>query len=653
MNKLTLVEVAFRKTQDEFRTVKPGIWGFSLTNDYSSIFNSRFNPYLIGTEFNKMALTLKVYSVNNFGIFIDIITFKRVFNTSELYSIENSFMITDFFLEVHFSEFNSPNQYGINSVIEIGLVDGYSKVSWDADTDPEFNSQPYLQRLKSNLIISKKIDVEGRQIFPSGSVKIENGDRKYNRFTMDNEFLGNLVRILTWTGDDIDSIDYDDLNIEYQGNIISTSEGTDIGFNFIDSRKALDKKLSSRELDKTSYTDIGTEETILMPEVWGTCNSVPIICLNKDANKDIISTGFPGNRIDYEFLICDTSNYLVDEAGITEVFIEEIAASTEILTAMPTIIFDSTQNFAKITLSAELFETYTGSSKPTYSGMDKTSISLTGYEDGTLIEKGMDIIKYMLNNTYFYTYTDTYFDLTAWEAFATSVDNYKIGLFINAEITLWEIIEQISKSLKGRFIINSEEKFTWNNNDDKTTVLDIHTREITPLGGGISYDVTRNIGNVVSNFSIGYFKYWTSSKYAYYYNNENQSNALSKYGISNSKEFPTLISDETDAELYSAKILDDVSDDDQVISFRSNNFEHRLLNPGEWIMVQFDYIGVTGEIIDYLGWNKCQITEVTPNWADYTVKLTVNLYEVYGNYLQTNNGIDITNNDGESIVVIQ
>ncbi|NIU83351.1 MAG: hypothetical protein GWN64_07690, partial [Candidatus Thorarchaeota archaeon] len=567
---------------------------------------------------------------------------------------------------IHFED-HKPYWYFGEEEIEIGFAIGFYYTQ--ARVIPEWADAQYYGRLLSTDIMgTRKDDVYfTSQAFPSKNIKISNEDFKFTPFSAGIDAKkknGNLVRILYWIGADALTALYADFVVNYQGVIEIIEEGPVLGLNLRDIRSSLNKKTPDRYLDTSqlSYIKDPNKEYIL-PQIWGKVSRIPVLCLNENVNKDIdVLPPASDTATDYEFLIGDVSTHSLASDAIKTLYIADI----EINLTLPIVQVDSEQSIAKFTVPESYFrQTETDDSgtvtKVKWKLQDKVTIDIHGYLKGSafreadgnftttptdLIENGLSILREILRVSYNYSYTSTFFELTSWEAIETDTDKtYSIGLYLSKPIEVWKTVQEISKSMLGRFEWNSNLRFDFTSDDYEQLEANITKEEILPENA--TFNIKIDARRVLSTFRVGLDRKWAvsdkESSYEWLVDDSNKESALNEYSSTYQEDFLTLINNLTDASKYAVRILAIGGTSLDILTIKVP-WRYITLKAGQWISVQLDHIN---EIL--YGVVKAQIQEVNPSMADWSILLTIRITAYYP-YLTDEEGTLLTDEEGAYLI---
>lgn len=422
----------------------------------------------------------------------------------DLLSIEKSFYFDSDLqiLYVHFENNTSPRDY---DSITVGATKGYAKQSG------YYDGIYYEGRIKSipSIVIKKDSTYYGLLSYDKGAISLINEDGAFDNFTNEN-YYGQLVRILV-----SDSSDYATFVPVFTGYLDSFSimNGLTLQLVIRDIRKQLEKKVPYNIFTLTQYPNIDLEYVNKpIPLAYGSCSKVPCTPTDKRESQAV-----------YTFVVADTAKYPIQ--AITKVYINNTIAA-----------------FSGVDLTAGTFNIVSGY----LPGQDVTA-DIIGYN----ITNPLSIMEDLLSEYFLKPYGDIFFDIAEWSAVRDS-GLYSIGLFVSEFTSCTDIINNISQSIYGLFMIDSSGKFTYKIRDTaKTPVATIKHSNII-IGPNVIY----NSEEFISSCRIGYDKkYYNDKINSWYLNRDSEIQLVGDYRKSNQRDILTNLVTEADAITYSEKIM--------------------------------------------------------------------------------------------------
>lgn len=448
-----------------------------------------------------------ILKVNSLGS--DLGNFVQVESIEELRLLENTFYF-DIDTQILYVNFPLSNPDPANySFLALGATKGYANIAGT------YGNLYYEARIRNapSISISKDNQFFGIVTYDEGSITLNNTDGELDNFR-DEDFFGAYVRVLTST-----STSYEDFNIIYSGYLDSFSLSTrDLTIGMRDIRKLLEASVQ-KTLFSTSvypYLDTGLKDT-LIPIAFGKILDAPATPLDsRDAQPN------------YTFKLADTSLYPIQSIGQVRVDGVKVAHSSANISS------------ATFVLSSSV-----------YSPGKKVTCDFNGYvKNGVLIENPLEIIEEMCSLISI-PYNTFFFDTATWE----SVKNSGLpacNLLISSPTQAISIINSLSSSIFGLFLITPEGKFTYKIKDTSAPIKRVI--EVSQLLTPPALDYVSS--SYLSSVRVGYARRYSSS-YSYFKNNTRETTLRDKYRVSKEVDFPTQLTNLADAEAYSETILDE------------------------------------------------------------------------------------------------
>jgi hypothetical protein len=644
LEKILIAEVSDNKVWNDFFPFYANVWLVRTNNIYSDLADPDFELENIGLNSDLIVLSFQVHKEP----YARVDTIAEVIDTEKTFYFNND----DRTLLIHFEAHRTPYYYSATA-IEIGFSLGF--FTSPSAIDGEWNSVQYDPRLVNAPSLTDTLDdlFFSKQVMRGATIEINNNDLKYKNFNIGNGVKkknGNFVRTLIWTGADATTANYEDFEVTYQGIIERITEGRTIRIFLRDLRSSLTVKSPQRYLDTTTYTNIkDPDKEYLLPQLWGKCFDVPVLCLNANVND-------AGGTTDYQFLICDTINHTVATNSIQTVYINGKETSLT-----PTITFDSTQNFALFSIPAIAnFRVLDGTGGSTrFENMDKVTIDCHGYLKGSsfresdgsltsdptgLIENGLAVIREIIKNNYGFDYTSTFYDISTWKKFED--DAYKVGYYVSSQQTTQKQIEELASSQLGSFIWDSNLKFNFDNDDFVSYALEIPKHKLFPDDYFPEFD--QDSKKVLASLRVGLKRKWGQSgeeeRYEWLLDDSNVNNALIDYNSTKIKDFGTLINNATDAQSYATRALVFVGISQDTFSIQTG-WDAKDLKAGDWVKVQADH-----RTEDLIGWVKCQVQEVNPQIDIWMVNLKLRIFGYLSELVR--NDVGITHNQKQILIEV-
>ena len=574
---------------------------------------------------------------------------------------------------IHFPSHKPPDYYDKEDILfELAL--GFFTGNYDGQLI--IDGSPYDKRLQSIPQTTRKLDDElkGVQTFNSFSITLDNTDGRFDGWVNDPRELirpevsnqkklrGNLVRYLAQASEnESDITDYSKYKLLQQGTIDSLTDGTILTITCIDIRKSINEPVANNAVATGAYTDL--KDGTIKPWILGSKYGLTCKCLNKNANKEKdYTTDWPSNYDDYQYLLCDTDGHEIATDSIKEIYIDSIESDT----TLPTIQFDTTNDLAYFVLPVELFATEERNEDGDLSGVkialqDKVSVDVEGYIDpdgtftgtqGSLINRGMNQIRYVLNKIKGDKYSDLIYDTTTWSIYEDDTDyNFKTGMAFYKPTEGYKVIEQIAnQSLFGKFQINEERKYTWDSDDfeGQGIVSEFEKTKLVP-GWFVGSKVKKRYDNIIPFFWTQYQNRDDDVEQIQYYDDTFKDDAFDRYGITGGEDkiiFETYLSELSDVLKYNERVheITDIPDIQVAVSLADwatgTATEGQDLQAGDFIRVELNDTGDDNEL--GYGWAILKILSVSPltgglspSENDWTVNITGRIIKWDTEYLIT------------------
>jgi hypothetical protein len=444
----------------------------------------------------------QLLKVNSFQT--DLRQFIQVDSFEDLRSSEYLFYF-DIPTQILYVNFQN-TQPGDYQYLAIGATKGYSNI------EGYYGNLFYEGRIRSAPSISIKKDNQyyGIMTYDTGSIVLNNTDGAFDNFR-DEDIYGAVVKVLSST-----SVDYESFETIYSGYLDSFSLSTrDLNIVMRDTRKVLEEKVV-----KNIFTGVVNDkiEDKMIPLAWGKIKDAPAYSLNE------------GALANYTFKFVDTSQHLIK--SIDQVYVDSVKVT-----------------HSASSLSAGTFVL----SSSVYKPGQKVTVDFEGYEiDGTLIENPLQIIEELCSLINI-PYNNFYFDTTHWETVKNS-GLPACNLYVGESTSAIDLINQLSNSIFGLFLLTPDGKFTYKIKDvDAPTKSTITVSELlTPPSLNYSSD------SYVSTVNVGYSRRYSEKEtYNYFRNSTKELELKEKYRVSKTQYFPTQLTNRADAEVYSNKVLDE------------------------------------------------------------------------------------------------
>jgi len=424
-------------------------------------------------------------------------------------------------LYIRLPKFEPPDIYGIT----VGISAYVAQRHW---INEEGESQ-YDGDIKSLPNISRSIDplFFGKISFNSATVVLENLHGYYDDFASYDVF-GQEIRL--FFGDTEDN--YSDLTQVWTGYIddfvISESN---IEINASDPRRKLETPIPPNTYSSDDYANIDDrDENEPIALAYGYVKNVTPVCVDKGSYaKDTAG--------DFTFKLCDMTNHDAIYA-ITDVRYNGESLSGSV---------DADDLWWKTSSDSLTDATFViNKNADVELDFDKVKVDFSGYErsDGTLISKGLDVIRDLIETYSGTAYVNANFDVTTWDDLAG--DDRDVGLYVDDESTVLEAIEEITASIQMQFDVTGDGRYTARIFDDAkayTTIID----EDEILGEvSLSYNSDEFLSRVVVEHSGG-------KTYVY---DDLEETVNKRFKYKRPKTFETILTSSTDADAFAQRVME-------------------------------------------------------------------------------------------------
>jgi len=519
--KITLFEIDVPELHTFFLPEEAGIWMLKI-RDYRKGVSGSFKTGAFCFGNFKGAFTSQNLGWNDAAkivgsVMVDQEAYTEAASLADCRSTEKSFYYAgDTTLYIHFEDWNPPHVF---QRIELGIVNGFAtQDSWQADVF-------YEGRIKATPTITKSKDplYFGLIRYGGGTVELLNNDGHFDALIQNNIF-GQPCRI-KFGGDDLTYAQYYTV---FTGFVEDYKiDSTRFRVRITDERKKLARNLPVNAFDDTTYPDIKPRNVgKSIPMAYGEITNAPVICTNEEEST-------PAN---YAFKIVDTTYHSIKE--ITQVYVEGEEKT------------HSNESLANATFTLSTSD---------YSPGDTVTVDFKGYDDsvgkdgsGTLIDNPLDIIEDLFLNHLDITYGASEFNTSEWATAKAAV--YNVALWIKDRKSIIDLIENMSLSVFGNFIVQGDGLYTFRLTDNSAASSKTILRDEQLTEPSAEYDSTEFLSSVI----VKYDKDQDSGDYIEYPDTSRESDVHDNYKTYREKEFETLLKDAADAATLASAILDEM-----------------------------------------------------------------------------------------------
>lgn len=377
----------------------------------------------------------------------------------------------------------------------------------------------------------------GRAATDGGQIVLINTHGELDTLCEDHDYAGNSYRIyLGFQGSETFPTDFRKISSGVIEKIaISVKE---VKISVKNGLKRLKNSIPERYLDITTWTNLeDNNKGSAIPLIYGEVRNVPVICLNEKESAPI----------NWKFLICDTTFHNVKSTYVKPYRKEEKPVA---LTARA-IQYDTVNNIAYFEIPNASSEYEAGNEIYImgYNNGTATIEDFKGFSNsaGDLITNAIDVIKDLLVNYYSVIYNTFFFNTSHWD----SADAYDVGIVINEEKELNDIIVDIAKSSKVTWIVEDDGRFAARIFDETAGVDQSLFIEDLLDYFEIDYDQSKIISKVKIDYDRDYF----NKKFISEINESQEEIIFNKYETLNTYKSETYLTDITDVQGLASYIL--------------------------------------------------------------------------------------------------
>jgi hypothetical protein len=473
---------------------------------------------------------------------------------------------------IHFDGFDP---YYAFYLISIGSVMGFSDHAQYSAAHIYYDA-----RLRSvpSITVSKDPLFFGLLRFEGGTIEMDNSDGYFDAL-VENNLRRQPIRL--YHG--FDGLAIADYKQVFSGFIESFHLNYEqIGIKAQDKRKFFTEILPPNFYNLDDHPNLDPDNVGQpIPLVFGSVKNAPLICTNEEEAA-------PAS---YEFILCDTSKHSIKSGQTVTVRVDGVEKSTASFNAAT----------GKITLATA-----------DYSPGDDVTADFIGIVDGSNdeIDNALDVIKYLITEYLGISYISDNFNTTEW---GNEVSNVKdIGLFLNEETQIKEIIEKICVSTLVNILVQLDGKYTARTFDeDRTPERTIYADEFLD-----DPEIDYPSDEFLSWCKVGYSKDWAENKYRWVIDDTYRQQVQDEIGDDKMEEFETLLTSSTDAEDIAARIMDRAKQITRTIR-RTATSQHIDLMVTDFVRVEVKR--KDGTEVFPLG--IYEISSITQNLTDHEVEL--------------------------------
>ncbi len=496
-----------------------GLWKKNLTPGTVTVTGSNDEEGYYGTQ-NTTIYFIQSMRVNN-QIFSKMSSWANMEAQNKSFWYDQSTTT----IHAHFDQFNPPYVY---ENIILGATKGFCN-RVDPANDGLYNNVVYDPRIISVPDVERKKDFLffGLLQYTGGAVILQNIDGELDSLK-DANIMSQASRFLAGFAGDA----YSDFKL-FDGFFVD-----DYNFNFdefrleiVDIRKRLSRTLPVAQFDATTYPDINEKnvgENIPMP--IGQVYDAPVICTNDE------EAGFPAT---YTFKLAYIGTDNLTQYGVK--LGQTIVARVDGESQTPTL-----------DAAAGTFTLLSAAYDPAKQ-KGKVTVDYIGYVDNSnvTIENNLDVLKLVVSEFLGIAYIGDNYNTTEWAAEAAGV--FDIGIFINKDLEVSELIEMCCTTEDGVYLIQDDGKITFRTSDtSKAISLTIYDDEIPE---DVLPEIDPRTQEYLSSVIIGYAKQYKEKRFLKQLNNTYEQEVLNNYGRYKQRTIETLLTNSTDATTKAEAIM--------------------------------------------------------------------------------------------------
>ncbi len=349
----------------------------------------------------------------------------------------------------------------------------------------------------------------------------------------------------------------------------------------IDNRKQLSRKIPNTYYDQTTFPNLRDRNVGKpIPLIWGAVDNVPIICTNEDKAG-------AGN---YNFTIAEIVDHGTGITKIIQIYVDGVATT-----------------WANESLVNATFELTTG----LYTAGKKVTGDLQGFKvDSTMDDNSLDVIEDMMNTYQSISFTSDNFNTTEWSGNKSSQND--VGIFLNKETELIDVIEKIAESNFATFLIHDDGRYTWRVfNKNSTAIRTIGKKEILSM-----FELDFDGNEFLTSVKVKYNNDYANNDFASYNNTISESTIFDQYSKYQDQTIETYLTSDTDAFSLSASLMDYMKNVPNMATIETG-IQNIDLEIGNTVNFNLDRIDSA-----WLGDVKVEIVGIEKNIMENTVKLT-------------------------------
>lgn len=502
--KTVLFEIDIDENQHIFAHFEAGIAYMDLVQTTETFFN--FANFWGESNYNKEKW--QVGSIQVIEPDGNSRQYVEVDNFADLRLQERSFLYQDFTIYVHFVD---ASPWYLMTQISLGLINGYSNNGYHS------GGAYYEPRLvMDGLTIQYEKDplYAGLITTPDRTVELLNGDGVLDNLA-NSDIYGNATRIKI--GDESDAYaDFTTLT-ESRVNAVPNVQFDRVTVSIQDRRAFLSRTIPTNRYNKTDFPSLRDKDVDKpIPLVFGECRNIPSTPIGS-----------------YVFKLCDPLTGEYD--GIQS--IDTVYVDGEEVTPVSVSTTDCT-----VTLNDTLVDKEFS---------DNVTADIHGYEDGSsvLIDNSLYVLRELMRLYADTEYIDSNYNTAQWDTYETLARD--ITLFIEEE-DLKEVIEKIALSEFGIFYVELDGRYSFKKSDNDRAITNTIKESDIINEPSAEYDPE----NFLTSVDIRYNEDVSEGDFLRYFYDDLESEVFLKYKQYRSKEYETLIANQTGAAAMAEEVMD-------------------------------------------------------------------------------------------------
>jgi len=525
--KTFILNVALDISHITWINYEPGIWYYTLNPESPVIVDAGGGDDWTYT--NMSNVTINVSSVT-----VDSTAYTSTASLAGLRSQNEGFMWDNIgaingTAQTIYMHFDSFYPYYVFSSIRLGADAGYANRSFYDSNDTYYEG---LVQSVPNISMKKDPLFFGIASYNGGTVAMSNVEGDFDNFdifgkTITGKFGFRDLAIADWST--VFEMYAEKVRFDYFKS----------GFKLKDKRKSLSLEISDNVFDDTTYPDISDDDKNKpLPLAWGTVRDCPVV----------ISNSQEGGGPAWVVKLCDTSKHNIKSGQTPVVYVDGVS--------------ETISNFINTAGTCTIAN---GSYDPAES--QEVTADFIGQVDGSddPIVNGQEVIEDILNEYLSFAFTAANYNLTEWNA--EKATSYDVSLFLTDKMKISDIIELVSISNAGIFLIQNDGLFTFRTYDENREIS--QTIEYDELLGSGQYpdlSVEYPTDQYLTDATIGYDRGWSSGRFRTVVNDTYRAATFLEIGVYNSRRFDTILINEADAIELAETIMSRAKDVDPTIT---------------------------------------------------------------------------------------